>query len=342
MYGPAYSIRQNLLLPLTSRPVRRGLCEYIGAQARASGQSPLRVYLRLFGLCARALADYEDCRTLGLYSKIKEEQLYLTAGRYGRLIRLINDKKASFPRDRKTLYTRFEPFLKRQWRLISPDTPLDEIKDWARRHPVFLAQSPGQKDGREPERVSAGFFEDEFDLKGYLVRRGLFLLEEFILSHEDIAALSPGAQHSVLITTFLTGERTHIFGAALRAGLSGSSGRLICPVDAETGTVCGPGRLAAEPFVSYEKHPDTGLALSGLCIPYYDRLIELCAVLAAEFASLPFLSFEFAIGERSLMLLDANALPDHRIHQAAQGRGLYPEFTALAREYVRQAEARKG
>lgn len=337
--GFMYAVKQNLLVPAKSRAARRRLSEYVRARARAHGHRPGRAYRRLFRICSESLADFEDCRAFGLLEKTEHERSqYLTSGRYGRLLRLINRPDEPFPRERAQLYSRFGPYLGREWRLISSDTPLDEIKAWAARHPVFWAQSPGAYDGREPQRISAGFFEDEFDLREYLVNHGLFLVEEYVLSHESLAALCPGAWHSVLVTVFSAGGRARVFGVTLQAGVSDAGERLLCPVCPDTGTVCGFGRLLSDPAAAYERHPDSGIPLIGLGIPHYERMLALCAELAAKFPLLPFQSFEFAAKERGAILLSISDRPDHRIHQVAQGKGLYPEFAALAREYVRQAE----
>jgi len=334
-----YSIKQNLFVPAKSRAARRRLSEYIRAQAGADGRSFFYVYRRLFGVCAKSLADFEDCQSFGLLKKpAHERDLYLTSGRCERLLRLINTPDEAFPRDRAQFYTRFGPYLGREWRLFSGDTPLDEIKAWAARHPVFSAQSPDGHDGREPQRISAGFFEDEFDLKEYLTHHGLFLVEEYVLSHGSLAALCERARHSVLITVFSAGGRTRVFGAALKAGVSDGGESLLCPLCPDTGVVCAPARLLSDPAAAFENHPDSGIPLVGLKIPHYADMLALCAELAGKFPSLPFMSFEFAAKERGVMLLSASDRPDHRIHQAAQGKGLFREFAALAREYVRHAE----
>lgn len=338
MTGGFYSIKQNLFLPIANRALRRELVDYLKERAKLTGKSFFYEYTNLFKISFYALADYKDCRLLGISSENKKAPAVLTAGRYNRIIKLINNDKADFPKNKAELYKRFQPYLNRQWRTVSKDTPLEEIKEWADRHTVFFAQSPETKRDVLPERISAGFFEDEFDIKQYLVKRGYFLLEEYILSHGDIAALSPDAHHSLLITTFKTGEDVHIFGAALKTGLAEGKDYLVCPVDIQTGKVKGYGQSSQNPSLAYEEHPDSGISFLNLHIPHFKPALLLCETLAVKLGALPFLSFEFAIGERNLMLIDINPLPDHRIHQMAEKRGLYQEFAALARKYVKKKE----
>jgi alpha-L-glutamate ligase-like protein len=79
---------------------------------------------------------------------------------------------------------------------------------------------------------------------------------------------------------------------------------------------------------SVDCHPDTGMPVVGLRVPYWDEVLELSRRVA-QAVGLGYLGVDIVVdAEHGPMLLEANARPGLAI-QIANGRGLVPRLAAI-------------
>jgi alpha-L-glutamate ligase-like protein len=86
-----------------------------------------------------------------------------------------------------------------------------------------------------------------------------------------------------------------------------------------------------------ECHPDTGMPVVGLRVPYWDEVLEMSRRVAVE-VGLGYIGVDIVVDvERGPMLLEANARPGLAI-QIANGRGLLPRLRAIDAQREQEAQ----
>jgi hypothetical protein len=102
----------------------------------------------------------------------------------------------------------------------------------------------------------------------------------------------------------------------------GQLGNLLASVDPADGTVrrviVGTGMEMREP----DHHPDTGQPLSGVRLPDWNTLVEVCRAATAVMSGMRIQGWDIALSERGPLLLEVNFLGDFDLYQIADGRGL--------------------
>jgi hypothetical protein len=178
-------------------------------------------------------------------------------------------------------------------------------------------------------RVPAAKLGDEF-------RQQDCLVQPFIENHPGIARVTNGALASLRIVTGLDGSEGAEFVAALMTLPHGkhetTAAGIICSIERETGRI----RHAA--FLDgggVEYHPDTGLPIVGIMLPFWRESIELvrCAHRKA-FARFAFLGWDIALTHDGPVLLETNSGWGALFHQVLDGPLGHTAFSRLAGRYA--------
>ncbi len=157
-----------------------------------------------------------------------------------------------------------------------------------------------------------GFIKSFDKGKGYLVQRRF---KQTGFSHD----VNPHSVNTIRCVTMLspTTKTPFIAGAAHRFGLSGSyvdniaKGNVLCPINIDTGKilfgVLSPidGRLQ-----KVDVHPDTGKQLSGIVIPHWNEVKELCLRLAKQLPFMPLCGWDIVISGDDVYMQELNYNPD--------------------------------
>ncbi|WP_262500773.1 sugar-transfer associated ATP-grasp domain-containing protein [Rhodonellum psychrophilum] len=107
------------------------------------------------------------------------------------------------------------------------------------------------------------------------------LVEEYIIQHPDLHALSPSAVNTIRIFTQLNeSDEVEILGCRLRISVNSSvdnmaAGNLAAPVEEFTGLVTGPGVYSDITKIDEEFHPVTGVNIVGFQVPFWKESIEM-------------------------------------------------------------------
>lgn len=143
------------------------------------------------------------------------------------------------------------------------------------------------------------------------------IIEAFLVQHPELARLNPDSVNTLRIITLRTAAGFETVGAMLRVGRRGSqvdntsNGGLACPIDLRTGTIREALDLSDERR-SHDHHPDSGAALIGLCIPYWNECMNLAGNALAAVPRMDFAGIDMAITAEGPSVIELNVDPDRR------------------------------
>lgn len=107
------------------------------------------------------------------------------------------------------------------------------------------------------------------------------LVEEFIIQHPKLQALSPSAVNTVRIFTQLDRyNKVIILGCRQRISVNSpvdnmAAGNMAAPIDEKTGIVNGPAVYSDITKHEETKHPVTGVNIIGFEVPFWNEIIEM-------------------------------------------------------------------
>jgi hypothetical protein len=162
------------------------------------------------------------------------------------------------------------------------------------------------------------------------------LVQPFIENHPDIARVTNGALASLRIVTGLDGSEGAEFVTSLITLPHGkrdtSVAGIVCSIERETGRV----RHAAFPDGGgVECHPDTGLPIVGIMLPFWRESIELVRrAHQSAFARFAFLGWDIALTNEGPILLETNSGWGALFHQVLDGPLGHTAFSRLVSRYA--------
>jgi hypothetical protein len=162
------------------------------------------------------------------------------------------------------------------------------------------------------------------------------LVQPFIENHRDIARVSNGALASLRIVTGMHAHGQAEFVTALIALPHGardtSIARIPCSIEPETGRIRKAILLDGEAIAD---HPDTGVPILGISLPFWHESVELVRrVHATAFSRFAFLGWDIALTRDGPTLLEANSSWDTISHQMLDGPLGHTAFSRLVGYYV--------
>ncbi len=161
------------------------------------------------------------------------------------------------------------------------------------------------------------------------------LVEEFIIQHPKLTALSPSAVNTVRIFTQLTEDnKVEILGCRLRISVNSSidnlaAGNLAAPVDDNTGRVNGPGVYSDITKSPEELHPVTGKEIEGFQIPFWNEIMEMVKRAALEHPQNRSIGWDVVVTEQGPGLIEGNHDWCKLLWQLPVGRGLKEKLLAF-------------
>jgi hypothetical protein len=162
------------------------------------------------------------------------------------------------------------------------------------------------------------------------------VVQPFVENHPDIAQVTNGALASLRIVTGLNERAEAEFVASLIALPHGacetSVAGIVCSIERETGRV----RHAAFPDGRrVECHPDTGLPIVGIDLPFWRQCVDLVRRShAAAFPHFAFLGWDVALTREGPILLETNSGWGALFHQMLDGPLGNTAFSRLVSLYV--------
>ncbi|NLF02411.1 MAG: hypothetical protein GX601_15685 [Anaerolineales bacterium] len=227
----------------------------------------------------------------------------------------------------------FADYIGREY-LCVDRAPASEFAFWVDRWPRFIAKPADGVLGRGVTEIVAADWQSRDDLRMYLKRHRLGLLEEPIRQHDALSALCPSSVNTVRITTLCLDGSVEILSAVLRIG-SGAfvdnlgAGGIAAPVDETCGTVIGPAVAKDVREDRHVRHPLTGAAILGFSIPFWPQVLRLVTDAARIVPDVHTVGWDVAVGANGPLLVEGNDNWDKTLAQLPSGKGLMPILCKL-------------
>ena len=246
-----------------------------------------------------------------------EYQLYMNPKKY----RDVLEDKIKF-------LSKFKDFSGRKWATLQM---LEENKSLAEEFvhnpagKVVLKDSTGQA-GKEVEVFDLDGI-DAFTLIKKMRSGGYDLIENFVLQHDDLMALSPSGLNTLRVVTQIDKDQAIIITARLRISVNSNvdnltAGNCAAPIDIKTGVVSGPGVYGditkSDAFV----HPVTGVKIVGFQIPFWKECLETVKKAALMVAENRSIGWDIAITNEGPILIEGNHNWGRVLWQLPEKKGL--------------------
>ena len=163
-----------------------------------------------------------------------------------------------------------------------------------------------------------------------------YLIEHYLVQHPVLARLNPDSVNTLRIWATREAEQLRVVGSFLRVGRrhvlvdNTAAGGLICTIDEQTGRLLelSSGDLWRK---VYDTHPDTGIAVAGLAVPFFHEAETLACQALACFPDMAIAGLDIAITEQGPAVIEINLDNPAQIGTACfdkPGRRLFPTFFA--------------
>lgn len=263
----------------------------------------------------------------------KEKKKRLTVLRAFKLDYKYNKKATEEEKQRlfnkKLFNTYYKDFIKRAWCFSTDETKESLIRFITDNGSVIC----------KPYNLSWGhgiFILNKEDITDEIIQKLLsepYIIEEVIKQHPQIKAIHPQSVNTLRIFSIIDREGVpHVALPIFRAGLGDSvtdntsSGGLYFIVDKDTGIVELSGRTE-RCRTRYLCHPDTGVQVIGMKIPFYDEIVEMVKKAALVTPTLRYVGWDVAISENGPVLIEGN------IEYAATNQGIDGKYYE-AKQYL--------
>ena len=152
-----------------------------------------------------------------------------------------------------------------------------------------------------------------------------FLVEERLQNCAEIKKIWPDAPNTIKGTTLIVEGKPEIQHALIRFGNNTAVdnihlGGLFAPVDIATGVV--RAKALDRSHGEYAKHPVTHMDILGFQVPQWDDVVQLVTEAAGVTPQLRYASWDIAVTDRGVLLIEGNWDAEFYASQGAHNRGL--------------------
>jgi len=277
----------------------------------------------------------------GFYGKNPEERAnFMTWRKAVKFIKKMNGTEAHPVLREKQLFNEaFSKFVKRDWIFMKNASEADFIK-FCTKHKTFI-EKPND------EQLGAGIFKrlinENTDLtKMYHEYYGKsIVLEENVLNCDTLSELHPDSLNTLRVSTLLNKSKTKatLVAATLKMGAGGNAvdnagaGGLSAAINLDTGIVSH--KAINYKGKRYEFHPDTNKAITGLAIPAWQMVVDMCKEAALVYKDAPFIGWDVAISynndteEYIVQIIEGNENQAFPLIQMSSGEGLVKKINEI-------------
>lgn len=164
------------------------------------------------------------------------------------------------------------------------------------------------------KRISVKIEDKEVNLTDFSLKERS-ILQEVVVQHEDLAAISRPSVNTIrVVTLFTKSEETIIIGTYVRFGVNNayldnvSAGGIEVGIDKKTGRLK---KIAYDKYGRmYTKHPTSNVIFEGIQIPYWGKVIQLAKSIQERFSFYKLLGLDIAVLRDGPLLIEINPNPD--------------------------------
>ncbi len=144
-----------------------------------------------------------------------------------------------------------------------------------------------------------------------------FIIEQYFEQHPILSGLNSTSVNTLRIMVYQeNNSRPHCVGAYLRIGRegavidNGSAGGISAKIDLASGALCA-GTYAHTRAHHFENHPDTGVLIESVKIPFFSEAVTLAISALDVFPGIYYGVFDVAIGAEKPAIIELNARADY-------------------------------
>ncbi len=156
-----------------------------------------------------------------------------------------------------------------------------------------------------------------------LIRRsGDGIIEEYIVQHDTLARVNPGAVSIIRFYTVCAPSGSYLFAPVLTTAIekdisNGCQDALTAMIDIRTGEVI-TDAVDQNKLTDHAAHPVTGAAFKGLKMPFWEESIEMMRRAVPLASRISNIGWDVAVTENGPLIIEANTIPGFN---TAQYRG---------------------
>ncbi len=263
-------------------------------------------------------SGYMDYFEFEFYLLNKDERATYLTGRYNNeIVKKYNKKEDWYKLDDKVEFNNlFKEYLGREF-LDLRNVSFKEFKEFIMDKDKIVVKPLNNCGGKGIEviDIDKSKLKNEYNiLKIYntIMKKEQFLVEEYIVQHEEMSKLYPNSVNSLRVFTFLDDNgNVQVLNVILRIGNNGnvdnfSSGGMYTFVN-EDGEVYVP--AIDEDGNIFEKHPVTRENIVGFKIPNYDKIKPYMEKLAKVVPSIRYVGWDLVVTNDELVVIEGNQFP---------------------------------
>lgn len=181
---------------------------------------------------------------------------------------------------------------------------------------------------------------NETSLISFMENNKFDLVEEFIIQHSRLNALSPTAVNTVRIFTQLNrNNAVEILGCRLRISVNSTvdnmaAGNLAAPIDEETGIIHGPAVYSDITKSEESKHPITRIPIVGFEVPFWKETIAMVKEAALLHPQNRSIGWDIVITESGPGFIEGNHDWCKLLWQLPVKRGMKSVLESYKNDYV--------
>lgn len=311
--------------------------------AQRSGKNKLFLCFDILNCAVRYGAGYHDYLIFKFHDMNSvQRNTYMTRIRNKKLISLLNDPEYTHIFGNKNEFdARFKDYLHRDFLDLGTCSEEDFASFVENKEVIFAKPNVGES-GKGIQRLVKTDYSTVHELYQYVMdpKNNFGVVEELIVQHPDLNVLYPHSINSYRIVTLVANGEAHCVYAVSKCGNEGKfvdnmeNSGLCCPIDQETGKICGCAHTSA--LINYDVHPYTGVTLEGFQLPYVKEAIELAKKAALEVPQVKYVGWDVCITPTGPGIIEGNVYPGYDFWQLPEHTpdkiGLYPYYCSLVPE----------
>ena len=184
---------------------------------------------------------------------------------------------------------------------------------------IIFAKPYSGESGKGIEKLNVADFSSLESMYDYVTSGKFGLIEQLIVQHEALSKIYPFSINTYRIVTVVVDGVAHCAYATAKFGGGGKfvdnmeNGGICCPIDMETGKICGCAHTSR--LVNFDCHPDTKVKLMGYQLPYVKEAIELAKKAALVVDDMRFIGWDVFIAPDGPGIIEGNDYPGYDFSQ---------------------------
>lgn len=308
------------------------------------GQNRVYTFFDMLGCGIRFGAGFHDYLIFGYYDMTWAQRgTYINRMRNKRLIEMLNDPDYTYIFTRKNEFDKhFTSYLHRDF-LDVADMDLEAFANFIDGKDVVFAKPNIGESGKGIERLVTADFASTEEMFRYIKdpANNFGVVEEQIIQHPDLNVLYPCSINSYRIVTLVRDGVAHCVYAVSKSGNCGKyvdnmeNSGICCPIDQETGKICGCAHTSA--LINYDVQPYTGVQLMGFQLPYVKEAVEMAKQAALEIPQIRYVGWDVCVMPDGPAIIEGNVYPGYDFWQLPEHTpdktGLYPYYKKMVPGY---------